>query len=102
MADAALIDKAVKLAGTSPDRPSVQQAAADTPIPDNAWEYQIRKANNDAAFQNLDYKPYCGCMPICKEGCNNPHFMVRAPGACLHGVALWSPTLRLGPVQASV
>ncbi len=34
------------------------------PIPDDAWEYQIRKALNDAAYQGLEYVPYCTTMPV--------------------------------------
>jgi hypothetical protein len=33
-------------------------------IPDDAWEYQIRKQLNDAAYQGLDYVPYCSTMPV--------------------------------------
>ena len=33
-------------------------------IPDDAWEYQIRKALNDAAYNGLDYVPYCSTMPV--------------------------------------
>lgn len=37
---------------------------AHAPIPDDAWEYQIRKSLNDAAYQGLDYVPYCTTMPV--------------------------------------
>ena len=37
---------------------------AHVPIPDDAWEYQIRKALNDAAYQGLEYVPYCTTMPV--------------------------------------
>ena len=37
---------------------------AHAPIPDDAWEYQIRKALNDAAYNGLEYVPYCTTMPI--------------------------------------
>ncbi len=37
---------------------------AQAKIPDDAWEYQIRKANNDAAYNGLDYVPYCTTMPV--------------------------------------
>lgn len=33
-------------------------------IPDDAWEYQIRKSLNDAAYNGLDYVPYCSTMPV--------------------------------------
>ena len=36
-------------------------------IPGDAWEYQIRKSLNDAAYNGLDYVPYCSLMPIPKE-----------------------------------
>lgn len=89
MSDPALIDRAIKLAGMAPAGPSVRQAAADAAIPSDAWEYQVRKANNDAAFQNLDYVPYCSCMPTCKAGCANPHFMVRwRPCTALQALAV--------------
>ena len=50
----------------------VSQAHAK--IPDDAWEYQIRKSLKDAAYQGLDYVPYCSTMPVPKE-CENPRFM---------------------------
>lgn len=47
---------------------------AGAKIPDDAWEYQIRKSLKDAAFQGLEYVPYCSTMPVPKE-CDNPRFM---------------------------
>jgi hypothetical protein len=46
----------------------------DAEIPDDAWEYQIRKALNDAAFNGLDYVPYCSTMPVQKK-CEDPKFI---------------------------
>lgn len=71
------------------------------PIPADAWEYQIRKSLNDAAYQNLSYKPYCSRMPVCKKGeCKDPKFIFGcvslgvAPG-CMPGGAHADD----GPVQ---
>ena len=49
-------------------------AQADAKIPDDAWEYQIRKSLNDAAYNGLDYVPYCSLMPVPKH-CDDPKFM---------------------------
>ncbi len=32
-------------------------------VPADAWEYMVRKANNDAAFQTLDFKSHCSHIP---------------------------------------
>lgn len=53
---------------------------AHNKIPDDAWEYQIRKALNDAAYNGLDYVPYCSTMPV-QESCDDPKFMWRKKGA---------------------
>lgn len=39
-------------------------AQAHAPIPDDAWEYQVRKSLNDAAYKGLEYVPYCTTMPV--------------------------------------
>lgn len=44
--------------------PAPFSAQAHNRIPDDAWEYQIRKQLNDAAYQGLDYVPYCSTMPV--------------------------------------
>ena len=49
-------------------------AQAHNPIPEDAWEYQIRKALNDAAYNGLQYVPYCSTMPV-QEKCDEPKFM---------------------------
>ena len=49
-------------------------AQAGAKIPDDAWEYQIRKSLKDAAFQGLEYVPYCSTMPVPKD-CESPRFM---------------------------
>lgn len=59
-----------------PCRPSVWEAAAARKgdIPAEAWEYQMRKALNDAAFNNLAYEPYCPHMPTHHKDCPHPVF----------------------------
>lgn len=47
---------------------------AHVPVPDDAWEYQIRKSLNDAAYNGLQYVPYCSTMPV-QEKCDDPKFM---------------------------
>jgi hypothetical protein len=81
-APAAQQQKAVALAGADPSGPSVQAAAAGVPIPEDAWEYQVRKSLNDAAFQNLQFQGVCHHMPVCKGGCKTAGFMVRG---CVRG-----------------
>jgi hypothetical protein len=61
-------------------RPTVWEAAADEEIPENHWEYHMRKAMNDgrgdSVYRNLAYLPVCNCMPVCNgEKCRNPYFM---------------------------
>jgi hypothetical protein len=53
---------------------------AHNKIPDDAWEYQIRKSLNDAAYNGLDYVPYCSTMPV-QENCEDPKFMWKKKGA---------------------
>lgn len=53
---------------------------ATNKIPDDAWEYQIRKALNDAAYNGLEYVPYCSTMPV-QESCEDPKFMWRKKGS---------------------
>lgn len=61
------------------------RAAASCPpqsharIPDDAWEYQIRKALNDAAYNGLDYVPYCSTMPVQPRD-ENPKWMWKKKG----------------------
>ena len=56
---------------------------AHVPIPDDAWEYHIRKALNDAAYQGLEYVPYCTTMPV-KPNSEDVAFMwVRAAPSIL-------------------
>eukprot|EP00983_Pelagomonas_calceolata_P037390 1136313-Pelagomonas_calceolata.AAC.12 len=71
---------------------SVFEVAAENPIPDNAWEFHIRKGDhigtfcpageqaqhtcrcrnlNDAAYNSLKYVPVCCCTPVCAK-CTNP------------------------------
>ena len=60
---------------------STAVAQVGAKIPGDAWEYQIRKSLNDAAYNGLDYVPYCSLMPIPKET-DEAHFMwVSAVGA---------------------
>ena len=62
--------------GSRPSSPPQSHAK----IPDDAWEYQIRKALNDAAYNGLEYVPYCSTMPV-QEKCEDPKFMWRKKGA---------------------
>lgn len=48
-------------------------------IPDDAWDYQIRKALNDAAYNGLDYVPYCSTMPVQPHDAN-PKWMWKKKG----------------------
>ena len=50
-------------------------------IPDDAWEYQIRKSLNDAAYNGLDYVPYCSTMPVQENAEEGVKFMWRKKGA---------------------
>ena len=52
---------------------------AHAKIPDDAWEYHIRKSLNDAAYNGLAYLPYCSTMPVQKE-CEDPRFMWKKKG----------------------
>ena len=47
---------------------------AHNKVPDAAWEYQMRKQLNDAAYNSLDYVPYCSTMPVPAK-CDDPKFM---------------------------
>jgi len=60
--------------------PTVWEAAADEEIPENHWEYHMRKNMNDgrgdSVYRNLAYVPVCNCMPVCRgEACRNPYHM---------------------------
>lgn len=33
-------------------------------VPDDAWEYHIRRTLNDAAYNSLEYVPYSSTMPV--------------------------------------
>jgi len=37
---------------------------ASARVPDDAWEFHARKNANDAAYQGLDFAPYCSTMPV--------------------------------------
>lgn len=43
-------------------------------LPDDAWEAHMRKALNDAAWQNLAYVPYCPHAPCCRPKCEQPSY----------------------------
>lgn len=47
---------------------------AHNKIPEDAWEYHIRKSSQDAAFTTLEYVPYCSTMPV-QQSCDEPRFM---------------------------
>ncbi|CAL56296.1 unnamed product [Ostreococcus tauri] len=61
--------------------PTVWEAAEDEEIPENHWDYHMRKNMNDgrgdSVARNLAYVPVCNCMPVCQgeDGCRNPYFM---------------------------
>jgi hypothetical protein len=60
--------------------PTVWEAAAEEEVPENHWEYHMRKNMNDgrgdSVARNLSYVPVCNCMPVCTgERCRNPYFM---------------------------
>lgn len=61
----------------SPPRHRCPQAHAR--IPDDAWEYQVRKALNDAAYNGLDYVPYCSTMPVQPRD-DNPKWLWKKKG----------------------
>jgi hypothetical protein len=52
-------------------------------IPDDHWEYQMRKMLNDASYQGLDYLPYCSTMPV-QAKCDAPKFVWVRPCAKPH------------------
>ncbi|GIL42782.1 hypothetical protein Vafri_165 [Volvox africanus] len=54
--------------------PSIWESAAHAKIPSTAWEYHIRKQLNDAAYNHLEYVPYCSTMPV-PQRCEEPKFM---------------------------
>jgi hypothetical protein len=85
-----------------PCGPTVWEAAAahKGDIPAEAWEYQMRKALNDAAFNNLAYEPYCPHMPTHHKDCPHPVFawvrhLCIAPRLCLQIKNAWSFALHL-------
>ena len=60
--------------------PTVWEAAADEEIPDNHWDYHMRKnmhdGKGDSVYRNLAYAPVCNCAPVCRgEKCRNPYWM---------------------------
>lgn len=72
---------------------------AHAKIPDDAWEYKIRKENNDAAYNGLDYVPYCSTMPV-QQKTENPKFMwvsIRS-WRCGHFEIAFLPSLQLTAV----
>lgn len=40
----------------------------------------MRKALNDAAYNGLEYVPYCSTMPV-QQTCDEPKFMWRKKGS---------------------
>ncbi|KAI7835725.1 hypothetical protein COHA_010379 [Chlorella ohadii] len=61
------------------EAPTIWTAAAHARIPDDAWEYQIRKSLNDAAYNGLDYVPYCSTMPVQPRD-DNPKWLWKKKG----------------------
>ncbi|KAK9861251.1 hypothetical protein WJX84_008273 [Apatococcus fuscideae] len=62
------------------EAPDIWSSAAHAKVPEDAWEYKIRKENNDAAYNGLDYVPYCSTMPV-QQKTENPKFMWKKKGA---------------------
>lgn len=55
--------------------PSVWASAAGCEIKAGEHhEYEIRKANNDSAYNNLKYVPYCSTIPVQKV-CEKAEFV---------------------------
>ena len=50
--------------------PTVWEAAAEEEIPENHWEYHMRKNMNDgrgdSVARNLSYVPVCNCCPCAR------------------------------------
>lgn len=53
---------------------------AHAKVPEDAWEYQIRKALNDAAYNGLEYVPYCSTMPV-QQHDDTPKWVWKKKGA---------------------
>jgi hypothetical protein len=53
---------------------------AHATIPDDAWEYHIRKSLKDAAYKGLDYVPYNTTMPLTPQS-ENVRFIWVSAGA---------------------
>ncbi|CAK0762439.1 hypothetical protein CVIRNUC_002957 [Coccomyxa viridis] len=60
--------------GDTDEELNIWNCAAHNKIPDDAWEYQIRKSLNDAAYNGLQYVPYCSTMPVQKV-CDDARFI---------------------------
>ncbi len=60
---------------------NLDDSQAHNKIPDDAWEYQIRKSLNDAAYNGLDYVPYCSTMPVQENAEEGVKFMWKKKGA---------------------
>lgn len=54
-------------------------------IPDDAWEYHIRKSLNDAAYKGLDYVPYNTTMPLTPQSDNVKFIWVSSGPTLQHG-----------------
>ena len=67
-----LFQALVNISSSSQIAGDARQAHAK--IPSDAWEYHIRKALNDAAYNGLEYVPYCSTMPV-QEQTASPQFM---------------------------
>ena len=60
--------------------PCCRRLQAHAKVPEDAWEYQIRKALNDAAYNGLDYVPYSSTMPVQPKD-DSPKWMWKKKGA---------------------
>jgi hypothetical protein len=61
-ADSRLLRPSSAVAHSAPLRTPLPQSHVK--IPEDAWEYQIRKSLNDAAYNGLDFVPYSSTMPV--------------------------------------
>ena len=69
-------------------------------IPDDHWEYQMRKQLNDACYQGLDYVPFCSTMPVQKK-CDDPKFVwVSAAAIVVEGRGALRPCVRAAARRA--
>jgi hypothetical protein len=69
-----------RLLRAPPPAAAASHLQAHAKVPEDAWEYQIRKALNDAAYNGLDYVPYSSTMPVQPKD-DSPKWMWKKKGA---------------------